>query len=229
MRTYSLLLCLVAGLVLPAIALGQPVDDARAVSYGVGVRFRGLFVPKSMFERFVEIAPSGISKPEIGIEVVRRRTTFEAVIGLAWANISPDDGIWVDDFDDPDDNPSLIEFEDFAWIALDVNAIWKRPVSLTASVRYGLGIGLGFMMGDILETDYVCSGDRYDLTACSQSADATAIRKPLDVPPVVPLVNAILGFQYAPSNQFAINIDTGIHTTLFIGISLDVFFQRRNR
>ncbi len=226
MRTYTFLLCLVAGSLLPAIASGQPVAEERSVFYGAGVRFRGLFVPQSWFERFVAIAPSGISKPELGIEVVRRRGNFDATIGLALATISPDDGIWVDDFDDPDDNPSLIEFEGFSWIALDVNVIWKRPLSPKTALRYGLGIGLGIMMGDILETDSVCSGTRFDVTDCTQAPNATAVRKPLDVPPVVPLMNAILGFQYAPSPQVAINLDGGVHTTLFIGISVDFFFQK---
>ena len=228
MRTYCFLLCLVAGSLAPVVAAGQPVAEERSVHYGAGVRFRGIFIPKSVFERFVEIAPSGLSKPELGIEFVRRRGNFDATLGLAWANVSPDDGIWVDDFNDPDDNPSLIEFDGFSWIALDVNAIWKRPLSPKTVLRYGLGIGLGFMMGDILETDYVCSGMRYDLTTCTQAADATAIRKPLDVPPVVPLMNATLGFQYAPSDQVAINLDGGLQTTLFVGVSVNFFFSSRN-
>ena len=202
------------------------VPQQDEVDYGVGLRFRGLFVPQSLFERFVEIAPSGISKPELGLEVIRRRRNFEAVFGLAWANISAEDGIWVDDFDDVDDNPSFIEFDGFSWITFDINAVWKRSFNPQVALRYGFGIGLGVLMGDILETDYVCPGNRYDLESCGQSSDATAVRKPLDLPPVLPLMNALLGIQYSPSDQVSINLDGGLHTTLFVGLSVDFFFPR---
>ncbi len=228
MRSAILVCCLLATSVLPSFAQVQPeAQDPASHYYGFGVRFRGLFVPSTLLERFADVVPSGISKPELGVEAVRRKGNFETVVGLAWANISTDDGIWVDDLNDPDDNPSLIEFDGFSWIALDINAIWKKPLRQDVALRYGLGIGVGFMMGDVLETDYVCSGNQFTLDACTQSADATAIRKPLDLPPVVPIMNAILGLQYAPSDQVAINLDAGLHSALYVGVSVDFLFPTR--
>ncbi len=230
MRIYLLLIILFAGGLVPASAQGQqPVAQERSVVFGAGVRFRGVFIPKSAFERFVEVAPSGISQPEIGIEGVRRRGNFETTLGLSWANLSAEDGIWVDDFDDPDDNPSLIEFDGFQWVTFDVNAVWKAPLNPNLAFRYGLGIGLGVLLGDVLETDYNCPGNQFDLNNCFPLAGGTAVRKPLDLPPVVPLMNATLGLQYNPTNQVAINFDTGVQTMLFVGISVDFFFEPRRR
>ena len=238
MRTYFFLAGLFAGLLGPVMVQGQQtalfqeataqsVVQERSVAFGLGVRFRGVFIPQSVFERFVEIAPSGISQPEIGIEGVRRRGNFETSLGLAWANLSADDGIWVDDFNDPDDNPSLIEFDGFSWVTFDVNAIWKHPLNPNLALRYGLGIGLGVLLGDILETDYLCPGNQFNLNSCLPNPDGNAVDKPLDLPPLVPLMNATLGLQYNPSNQVAINFDTGVQTMLFVGISVDFFFEPR--
>ncbi len=87
MRTYLFLLSLMTLWMLPGIARGQqttaPVTEtAQAASqenpirYGFGLRFRGLFIPQSIFERFAEVAPSGMSQPEFGIELIRRRGNF---------------------------------------------------------------------------------------------------------------------------------------------------------
>ena len=47
----------------------------------------------------------------------------------------------------------------------------------------------------------------------------------LDLPPVVPIMTAHLGIQYAPSERVAINLEGGIQTTFFIGVSAAVFFE----
>ena len=95
------------------------------------------------------------------------------------------------------------------------------------ALRYGLGVGLGIIQGEVLETDYQCPSNRFDLDSCTQQPDATAVRKPLNIPPVVPIVNVILGVQYHPHDQVAINLDAGLQTALFIGISVDFFFQKK--
>ncbi len=233
MRTYLFLLSLVTLWMLPGIARGQqttaPVTEtAQAASqenpihYGIGLRFRGLSIPQSVFERFAEVAPSGMSQPGYGIELIRRRGNFETSYAISWADLSMDDGIWLDDFDH---NPSLVEFDNFSWITLDVNAVWKHPFSSTWGLRYGIGIGLGILQGDILETDYECPGNRYELDACMQQPNADDVRRPIDLPPVVPIMTALLGVQYAPSERVAINLEGGLQTVFFIGVSAAVFFE----
>ncbi len=233
MRTYLFLLSLVTLWMLPGIARGQqtttPMTETAQVAsqenqirYGFGLRFRGLFVPQSVFERFAEVVPSGMSQPGYGIELIRRRGNFETSYAISWADLSLDDGIWLDDLDH---NPSLVEFDNFSWFTLEVNAVWKYPFSATWGLRYGIGIGLGVLQGDILETDYECPGSRYELDACMQQLNADDVRRALDLPPVVPIMTAHLGIQYAPSERVSINLEGGLQTTFFIGVSAAVFFE----
>lgn len=233
MRTHLFLLGLVAVSMLPGNASGQqttsPVTETDQMAsqenptrYGIGVRFRGIFVPKSAFERFAEVAPSGMSQPEFGFEVIRRKGNFETTYAVSWASLSMDDGIWLDDLDH---NPSLVTFDNFSWITFDVNAVWKHPFSPTWALRYGLGIGLGIIRGDILETDYDCPGNRYELDACMQQPNADDVRRPIDLPPVVPIMTGLVGIQYAPSEHVAFNLEGGLQTIFFVGVSVAIFFE----
>ncbi len=222
-----LMLCLLAA---PGAAQGQdagtaaPHDEERAseVQYGVGLRFRGLFVPRSAFEYFVEVAPSGVAQPEVGLEVIRRKGRFETALALAWAPLSPKDGVWLDE---PDHNPSLVEFDGFAWLSLDLTGVWAYPFDEYLALRYGMGIGVGVLLGTVRETDYECPDGRIDVRVCRQSPTAEDVRKRIDMPPVVPVVNAVLGLRYAPSPQVAFNFDGGLQTAFFAGLSVDIFFK----
>ncbi|MFQ5571344.1 MAG: transposase [Rhodothermales bacterium] len=219
----ALVLCLGAGMAVPQSTRGQqPASSIQTAQYGVGLRFRGLFIPKRVFEHFVEVAPSGVAQPGFGLELLRRKRRFEASFGVGWARLHPRDGIWLDD---PAHNPSLVEFDNFSWLSLDLTAVWKRPLNPAFAFRYGMGVGLGILMGDVLETDYVCAGTRYDLDSCTQNPVATDVRHALDLPPVVPVTNALIGLQYTPSDRVAVNLDGGWHTTLFAGVSVAYFFE----
>ncbi len=192
------------------------------IRYGVGLRFNGLFIPRRAFERFVEVAPSGVSQPEVGIEVLRRKGTFESSLTLSVAALSPEDGIWLDE---PDHNPSFVDFDGLAWISVDVKGVWVRAFDAHWALRYGMGIGAGFLLGEARETDYICPTGRYDLASCAPSPTAKDIDDPIDLPPVVPIVNGILGLRYSPSENVALNVDGGLRSALYVGMSVDIFFR----
>lgn len=236
MRVFLLLCSLAVGWFGATVSLGQQApppeaEDAAVVNregvvyYGLGVRMRGLFVPQGVFEQFVDIAPSGIRQPEVGLELLRRRGYFEAALGVAWAPLSTDEGIWLTDFGDLDDHPSYVEYDGFSWLSVDLNAAWTYPLRQTVGLRYGLGVGLGFLMGEVLETDYICPASRFELDMCRQAEDAVDVREPIALPPFIPLTNAFLGIQYTPSEWVALNLEGGIHTALFAGLGVHVYFR----
>lgn len=218
MRTWTSLLCLVAGALWPLLARGQ----APGPTYGVGLRVHGLFVPRGIFEQFVDVAPSGIRHPGVGIEIIRRHGAFEAALGFGGSRLAPDDGIWLND--DPDDNPHLVEFEDFSWLTLDLSTVWTYAFHPPLGLRYGLGVGLGFLRGDARATDYVCDAGRYDLASCRPSPEPEDLREPVDIPSVIPVVNALLGLAYMPSDRVTLSLEGGLHTTFFAGLRAAYFF-----
>ncbi len=233
-RATGLLLGLVVGLfgTGPQAAAGQEsvtmetsveaAPSAKKTLLGAGVRFRGIFVPESAFEWFVEEAPGSLSRVGAGVEGLMRRGNFDLALSFSWANLAPEEGIWLDE---PDHNPSLFEFDGFSWLSLDIYGIWRWPIDRTLAFRTGMGIGVGIPLGNMYETDYVCPTGQLELRFCMQSPTAKDIREKKDLPPVVPILDAILGLQVTLSDQVFLNIDGGLQTALFFGVSLSFFFE----
>lgn len=216
-------LVLLVGMLLPGLCV--PLAHAQeAARYGIGLRLRGLFVPERVFEQFVDIAPSGISKAGLGLEVIRRKRRFESTLGVAWSRLNTETGIWVND--DIDDNPHLVEFDDFGWITVDLTGVWRHAFDQQIALRYGMGVGLGFLIGDVLLTDYVCPPDRADRQNCRPRPNPEDFREPLDRPAIAPILTLLTGLQYTPSPDVLISVDAGLQTTLFVGLSVAYLFPR---
>ena len=87
----------------------------------------------------------------------------------------------------------------------------------------GWGLGLGLMQGRILQTDVVCLGGTPADNTCMQDLLGQA-NKEADVPPVFPVINAIIGLQIRPIKSLALNVEGGLRTTPYVGISTTVLF-----
>jgi hypothetical protein len=46
-----------------------------------------------------------------------------------------------------------------------------------------------------------------------------------DLPPVFPVINGIIGFQFHPMDKMVINLEGGIRTLPFIGLSVGYFIN----
>jgi len=55
-------------------------------------------------------------------------------------------------------------------------------------------------------------------------SDGGQIEVAYDLPPVFPVVNAILGLQIKPTEHMTINVEGGIRTLPFLGVSSSIFF-----
>ncbi|HTE56375.1 MAG TPA: hypothetical protein VK698_36225 [Kofleriaceae bacterium] len=204
--------------------------EVRA-EYGIGLRFRTVYVPKAVFELVVEEASSGILRPGFGLELARRKENFELVIGLEYENVSPDNGYWLDKGDDPNvagETPDYLEFDGLAWISADVAVRFSAPLNDKLAFRYGAGLGLGVVLGDVLQTDTTCAAGTDDLDEdCMPDQVATEGRQlaePADLPPVFPVVELLVGLQWRPVEKLTFNFDTGIRTAPFFGLSSTLYF-----
>ncbi len=200
-------------------------DGASKVKLGVGLRLRSVFIPQGLIESFVERAPSGMSNFGYGLEFTRRKGNFEIAVGLEYEKLSlSGDGIWIDKGDQiPLDEPDLVEYDGFGWVGLDVSFIWHTKLHDKVSLRYGAGIGLGFILGDVLRTDYLCTGSTVD--TCSQKPGAENIKaKDQDIPPVFPIINALFGVSIKATDQIGINLEVGMRTAFYYGTTLVFYF-----
>jgi len=199
------------------------LDDADKTMIGAGVRLRSVTVPKGLIELFVEKAAGGSSEFGFGLEIARRRGNFEIQFGVEYDKIFIEKGLWIDKGDElPADEPDFVEFEGFGWITAEVTFLNHTPIAKQFALRYGGGAGIALVRGEVVRTDYRCTSADED--TCSQSPAAENIREPYDIPPVMLIVNAILGVQIRPIDQLFINIEGGLRTVPFFGATLGYYF-----
>lgn len=195
--------------------------------YGVGVRLRGIFVPKSLLELFVDQASSGVFHPGFGLELSRRKDNFELTLGFEYENVSPKDGYWLDKGDDgvtPGQYPDRVTFDGLAWTTVDLAFLFHAPINDYVAFRYGAGFGLGLVLGDVLQTDQICGSRNFD-TSCAEDPNPTGQHNdPAGIPPVFPVVDLLVGAQIRPAKNMTVNIEGGMRSVFFFGVSSDYFF-----
>ena len=97
-------------------------------------------------------------------------------------------------------------------------------------------LGLGIVTGELARYNVVCAPGTTNSApepGCrpqslggtgSLSSDGGGMIVKYDLPPVFPVVNAILGVQIRPTAAMTINIEGGIRTFPFFGVSGGYFF-----
>lgn len=207
----------------PSTTTSTAVATGEKTNVGVGFRLRNVRVPQGLIEVFVQRAPGGASNVGFGLEVSRRKGQFEVQLGLEYEKISIDKGIWVENGDNiPTDEPDYVEFDNFGWVTAELSFLYHTPIIPQLSVRYGGGAGIGVLTGDVLRTDYRCTTASLD--SCMESPTAENVKKPYDLPPVMLVVNAIVGVQIRPTDEIFINVEGGLRTIPFFGTTAGYYF-----
>jgi hypothetical protein len=209
------------------------VKKADKRRWGVGARLRYVFVPAGVTELFVDHATS-MNSVGIGAEVITRKGNFDVVFGLEYENIEAENGLYLakgDEVTDQFDGPDLVEFDGFALLGLDASFIWHAKIGEKIQLRYGAGIGIGIVLGDILQTDYRCDTgtvisdlDDASTAQCSPMTGGKVKVKSEDVPPVVPIVNVLLGARFMLSDEVALNVETGFRDMFYVGVGAGYVF-----
>ncbi|MBA3452553.1 MAG: hypothetical protein H0T42_05580 [Deltaproteobacteria bacterium] len=222
----------------PAVAPIAPVAAEAPVDYGVGLRIRNVRVPAAILELFVERVPGGASNLGLGVELTRRRGTVEIQLGLEFDRITPTEGTWINK------NEPVPAFqadyvlgadraaEKLGWFTIEFTFLNHAVINKNFSIRYGGGAGLGIITGNLYRYDVMCSSSATNANpepGCRPQAlggEAAMETGPIkyDLPPVFPVVNAIIGVQIKPIDKLVINIEGGIRTLPFFGTSIGYFF-----
>ena len=239
-------------------ALAQPaLDDAGSpaatesdapketpVEYGVGVRVRGVFVPKAEIELFVERAGDNGSRTlGLGLDFTRRRGNVELQLGIEFEGIDPGEGVWIESGKNvANGDPADVVLarkdqpEKLGWVTFEFTFLNHAPITKNLSVRYGGGAGIGIVLGELRHYNMLCNGATNEMpspgceppvppfngTGTFQDGNQTPVA--YNLPPVFPVVNAIIGLQFKPTEKMTINLEGGIRTFLFFGLSSSYFF-----
>jgi hypothetical protein len=222
----------------PTLAVTQPAGDP--VEFGVGLRLRNVRVPSAILELFVDRAAGGASNFGYGFELSRRRGSVELVLGLEFERVTVGEGVWiqknkpvptneVDYVLAPEHAP---DEEKLGWFTIDFTFVNHTAFNKYLALRYGGGLGLGILTGGLYRYDVMCAAGATNSNpepGCKPSnlggqGQVTAGPVKYDLPPVFPVVNAILGLQVKPTKNLVINVEGGIRTLPFFGTTVGFFF-----
>lgn len=210
-----------------------------AVEFGADLRIRQVFVPKGLLELFVEKSAGGASNTGIGVDLIRRRGNLELQLGFEFEHIEVAEGAWINKGDNVagGDEADYILSADRAgsklgWFTVEFTFLNHAEITKKVFVRYGGGAGIGFITGELQKYDVACVGATNDtpepgckpIQLGGRGVDANGAPEAYDLPPVFPVVNAILGLQIRPVPKAVINIEGGIRTLPFVGVSAGYFF-----
>jgi hypothetical protein len=213
-------------------------ETTTPVEYGVDLRIRRVFVPKGLLNLFVDRSAGGASNTGFGVDFLRRRGNTELQLGFEYEKIEVGEGVWIASGDNVaagDEADFLLSAdragESLAWFTLEFTFLNHAPITDKVAFRYGGGAGIGFVLGKLQKYDVICaagSTNENPEPGCipTQVGGTGAGTGPndYDLPPVFPVVNAIIGLQIRPVKKAVINLETGIRTLPFIGISGGYFF-----
>jgi len=228
-------------------AVGTGAASGGEIEYGVGVRLRSVWLPKSVLQLFVTRAAAGAHNYGVGVDLSRRHGTTELQLGFEFEHINVGQGVWINKGDNvamgdeadyvlgPD--RSTGSGNQFGWFTLEFNFFNHAEITPWLSVRYGAGLGLGVLIGELDHYNIICAMGATNAspepgcvpmrfaggTGVYSEGQETLVKYDLGTP-VFPVVNAIVGLQLKPTDHTTINLEGGIRTLPFVGVSSSFFF-----
>jgi hypothetical protein len=194
---------------------------------------------------FVERSAGGSSDTGFGFDLVRRRGNLELQLGFEHETISVAPGVWInkgDNVANGDTIDYILPTTDFGWYTVEFTFLNHAEINKYLAVRYGGGAGLGILTGSVKRWDTMCAAggsntqvdpqciprqvrpDGQGTTIMDNGGAPELSPVAYNLPPVFPVVNAIIGLQIRPTHNVVINVEGGIRTLPFIGISGGYFF-----
>jgi hypothetical protein len=219
-------------------------DKEPEVEYGVGFRLRNARIPEGILELFLDRAAGGSSNIGIGGELIRRRGNVELQLGMEYEHLTVGSGVWIQSNKPVPANEADYVLGDkdgsnLGWFTLEFTFINHAPITKWMSFRYGGGAGLGILTGSLKHYNVQCAPSATNanpepgcvpnnpkFNGTGSDSDGHNFQQPVaySLPPVFPVVNAIIGLQFKPTPQMTINLEGGIRTVPFFGMSAGYFF-----
>ena len=230
-----------AELVADAEAGNSPVELPGKSYQFVGLRYRGIVVPKFMMNLFGDGGKT-VYVHAFGPEFIVRKDAFEYNLSLWYAGY----GMEPTPFkakDDGNDAWELVESK-IKVIFITADFLWSNEFTPEFSLNYGLGAGLGIVFGDLIrEQAYPGPGDDiddpYEWDPCAGPGSHGYCADPDNEghfqgytepswanggskPVVFPWLAIQTGLRYKPHRNFVARFDVGFGTSgFFFGLGAD--------
>jgi hypothetical protein len=219
------------------------------VVYGAGLRGAWVSVPGWFLDLFTK-QNVPLSSYGIGGEFFRRKGEMDILFSIGYQRMGPPDGNWLGKGEQAGLETDLLQFRNFALIGVDASFIWRSVLNQYVALRYGAGLGLAVVTGDMLRVSAAGCTDANvgDTSACKplycRGASCTEAEHVAnqggvdggpgnphrfsedDVPPAVPILNIVLGADFHIPNvqNVEFRLEGGFHNAFFIGLAGSYLF-----
>jgi hypothetical protein len=210
----------------------SPLELPNKTYYFVGMRYRGLLMPKFMMNLFGDGGTSVYSNA-LGPEFTVRRNNFEYVLSAWWADYSMDPTPFKASTDPEQAWEIVTSKMNALYLTSDFN--WSSQINPVFGLNFGLGAGFGFVWGDLLRVQAYrqngslvpctapgvpdgnyCGGDNNHYGNYKEPSWTGGGSKPI----VFPWFALQTGLRIKPHKNFMMRVDAGWAITgPFFGVS----------
>ncbi len=209
-----------ATLIVASSAVLESTAHADKADFGMGVQGRQLQLTRGVMEVFSEAAPPGTRTNGYSVEFSRRGKDIEFVLGFGYDDLQASNGYYLETAGDPS-VPGQVDYTDFTgfhWYTVDATFVGYLELHKLLTFRYGAGLGIGYLRGQITRTDSICTSGNIRRD-CEPDPNGVQQDEAIDFPPVLPVFHTHVGLQFRPLKSMAINIDAGLRTAPYFGAS----------
>jgi opacity protein-like surface antigen len=216
---------------------GETIDvpESEKLHWGVGVRGGARAVPSVGLDLVYDIHPSlkDTLGTSFGLEFIRRKGEVDLRLGFSFEDYTGTDGDG-DQFLQKGDAAKDIEFvkNSLQILSVDINVLGSTEITDWWHLLYGAGIGVGVVRGDLLRTDTFApdATDQNTRRPCTAPGVPDINCLEIDVvedsvPPVIPVLNMLLGMRFDFSKNVSLRLEGGLRTlSVYTGAGFDFVF-----
>ena len=232
----------------PAVSAAAPKGPTDVV-YGAGARLRWVSVPGWMLGLFTKKNQS-LSSYGFAGEFYRRKGDMDIMVGLSYQRMGPPDGNWLGKGHEASLDTDLVQFRNFGFVGFDATFIWRTVLSEYVAFRYGAGLGIAIMTGEMLRTsaNFCNEQNAGDTTQCRPTfcaasgcteAQLAASQGRVDngpgdphrfkdnnVPSAIPILNLVTGFDFhiPQAKGLELRLEGGFYDAFFLGLAAGYVF-----
>jgi len=206
-----------------------------------GLRWRYMSVPQGIVNPFVFLNEgTPFERPVIrgqtfGMEYVIRNKSANGIFYAEYLLSGIKDGYW-DDVEKPEnhDDGSWLEPQRLGAVMIGADGAYEVYAQPWWSFTFGGGLGLAILTGKIIEwepgedetsaeqdnTEPDCGPTEPAYTRKDHCADDG----PMQLPPVLPIIDILVGMRFHIADRATIRIEGGFHDMFYVGSSVGVVF-----
>ncbi len=133
----------------------DPFEDPHEAYYFVGAFYRQIFIPQFLLNLFTDLS-SGSNFPAFGAELTYRKDGFD-IVGSLWLARPEGNGPFRANGDPLQDTEIVVT--DLWTVFISGTFLWSTDITDWFAIEYGVGVGLGIVIGDVYRTEAYPTAD----------------------------------------------------------------------